>query len=99
MMGTVSGVRRLRKNVSCPLCEGQAEEYATGIVERSGIRCRVCGDYHLTEKARTLLDFLLGADRALLACCVKGHGGDDSHPVMLDDLDIFKILAKSVTAR
>jgi hypothetical protein len=80
------------------LCNGQAEEYSTGIKGLSAIKCPSCGDYHLTEKAKIVLELILNADRGWLASCVKGRCKGTTEPVVLDDLDEFRILAKAVAA-
>jgi transcription elongation factor Elf1 len=90
--------KRLQKNISCYLCDGQAKEYSTDITGRSAIKCPSCGHYHLTEKAKIVLELILNADRGWLASCLKGRCKETTGPIVLDDLDEFKILAKAVAA-
>jgi hypothetical protein len=89
----------LCKKILCGLCNAKAERYSKDDWHKYGIKCTFCGEYHLTESARIVLDLLFNVDRAMLAAYVRSEARISANPLLLDDLDIFKNLVKVFSNR
>jgi len=89
----------LCKRILCALCKAKAEHYYTDDKNKYGIRCTFCGEYHLTESARIVLDLLFNVDRAMLAAYVRSEARTSANPLLLDDLHIFKNFVKIFSNR
>ena len=82
----------MEESYYCPLCGRKAERYPT-INGRSGVSCRICGDYILSRRAARVLRSLSESDRLLLSHCVRGIGDNLRRTPVLDNLAIFKLMA------
>jgi len=81
------------KKIVCALCRAKAERYPTEDEHKYGIKCKYCGEYHLTENAGLFLGLLFNVDRRMLAVYVRTQMRTSPDPPFLDELDIFRILS------
>lgn len=85
----------MEKNVLCPLCGHEVKRYPT-INDRFGVSCELCGDYIMTGHAAVILRSFTHSDRSLLSLCVGNIHRDFGKTPVLDDLEIFKLMAAGV---
>ena len=81
------------EKIVCALCQAKAERYPTEDKHKYGIKCKHCGEYHLTENAGLFLGLLFNVDRRMLAAYVRTQVRATANPPFLDELDIFRVMS------